>query len=90
MQKTELVKAVAASADLTQRDAQNAVNALTDQITESLCRGESVSLVGFGTFSLRERAARQGKNPRTGEPISIPAGKSVGFKAGKALKDACN
>ncbi len=90
MNKSELVAAVAASAGISQAKAAQAVSAVTDQITNAMARGESVSLVGFGTFSPRERAARTGKNPQTGATIQIAASKSVGFKAGKGLKDSVN
>ncbi|WP_210397282.1 HU family DNA-binding protein [Motiliproteus sediminis] len=90
MQKAELVAAIAESASLTKREAQDALNALTDSVTDALSRGESVSLIGFGTFSQRHRAARKGKNPQTGAVMDIPASNSVAFKPGKALKDACN
>ena len=90
MHKAELVALIAEQASITKTQAQEALNALTDGITDALAEGETVSLVGFGTFSQRQRAARQGKNPQTGATIDIPASKSVGFKPGKALKDACN
>ncbi|WP_423821271.1 HU family DNA-binding protein [Salinisphaera sp. SPP-AMP-43] len=90
MNKTELVDAVAADADLSKADASRAVDAMIDSVTDALKKGDKVSLVGFGVFSVRERAARQGRNPKTGQSIEIPAGKTPGFKAGKALKDAVN
>ncbi len=90
MNKSELVAAVAASAGISQSKAAQAVSAVTDQITNAMARGDSVSLIGFGTFSPRERSARTGKNPQTGATIQIAASKSVGFKPGKALKDAVN
>ena len=90
MQKSELVAQIAEAAGLTKTEAQAALNAITDSITDSLARGESVSLIGFGTFEQRHRAARQGRNPQTGATIEIAAANSVGFKAGKALKDAVN
>lgn len=90
MNKTELVDAVAADADLSKADASRAVDAMIDSVTSALKKGDKVSLVGFGVFSVRERAARQGRNPKTGQSITIPAGKTPGFKAGKALKDAVN
>lgn len=90
MNKTELVDAVAESAELSKVDASRAVDAVIDSITNTLKAGDKVSLVGFGVFSVRERAARQGRNPKTGQSIQIPAGKTPGFKAGKALKDAVN
>lgn len=88
MKKTELVAAVAQTADLTKKDAEKAVSAVIDAITKALADGDKVQLTGFGTFEVRERDARVGKNPQTGEEIQIPASKSPAFKAGKALKDA--
>ena len=90
MNKGELIDAVAGSAGLSRSDATKAVDAVLDNVTRTLAGGDSVSLVGFGTFSVKQRAARTGRNPRTGEPIQIPASKVPGFKAGKALKDAVN
>jgi len=90
MQKSDLVAAIAEAASLTKREAQDALNALTDSVTDALARGESVSLVGFGSFTQRHRAARKGKNPQTGAVMEIPASNAVSFKPGKALKDACN
>lgn len=90
MNKSELVDAVASDADMSKADAGRAVDAVLNQITKALKVGDSVSLVGFGVFSVRKRAARQGRNPKTGESIRIPAGQTPGFKAGKALKDAVN
>jgi len=90
MNKTELVDAVAENANLSKTDAAQAVDAVLSSITGALKKGDKVSLVGFGVFSVRERAARQGRNPKTGQAITIPAGKTPGFKAGKALKDAVN
>lgn len=90
MNKSELIDAVAADADLSKADAGRAVDAAVEAITKALKRGDKVSLVGFGVFSVRSRAARQGRNPKTGQSIHIPAGKTPGFKAGKALKDAVN
>ncbi len=90
MHKAELVAKIAEQAGITKIQAQESLNAITDNVTDALARGETVSLVGFGTFSCRQRAARQGKNPQTGAAIEIPASQSVGFKPGKALKDACN
>lgn len=90
MNKSELVAAVAASAGISQAKAAQVVSAVTDQIANAAARGDSVNLVGFGSFSVRERAARSGKNPQTGATIQIAASKTVGFKAGKALKDAVN
>lgn len=90
MNKSDLVDAVAAQADISKADASGAVDAVVESITNALKKGDKVSLVGFGVFSVRERAARQGRNPKTGQSITIPAGKTPGFKAGKALKDAVN
>ena len=90
MNKAKLVDAVAAKADLSRSDAGNAVEAVFDTITNALQKGDNVSLVGFGTFSVKRRAARTGRNPRTGEPLQIPATNAPGFKAGKGLKDAVN
>jgi len=88
--KSELVDAVAESADLSKAAAGRAVDSMVGAITDSLKQGEQVTLVGFGTFLIRERAARTGRNPRTGEAIEIAAAKNPAFKAGKALKDAVN
>lgn len=88
MNKTELVAAVATKADLSKKDAEAAVKAVIDAVTEALADGDKVALVGFGTFEVKTRAARTGKNPRTGESISIPASKVPSFKAGAALKNA--
>jgi len=90
MNKAELVEAVAGSANLSKADAGRAVDAVVDSITKALRRGEQVSVVGFGTFSVKHRAARSGRNPRTGETIAIAASNVPGFKAGKGLKDAVN
>jgi DNA-binding protein HU-beta len=90
MNKGELIDAVAASAGLSRADATKAVDAVLDNVTRALAGGNSVSLVGFGTFTVKDRAARMGRNPRTGEPIEIAASRVPGFKAGKALKDAVN
>ena len=90
MNKGELIDAVAGSAGLSRADATKAVDAVLDSITSTLANGGSVSLVGFGTFSVKARAARSGRNPRTGETIHIPASNVPGFKAGKGLKDAVN
>ena len=88
MNKTELVAAVAAKAELSKKDAEAAVKAVIDSVTEALADGDKVALVGFGTFEVKTRAARTGKNPRTGEAISIPASKVPSFKACAALKNA--
>lgn len=90
MNKAELIDAVADSANLSKADAARAVDAVLDSVTGALKKGEQVSLVGFGTFEVRERAARQGRNPQTGATIQIAASKAPAFKAGKALKDAVN
>ena len=88
MNKTELVAAIAEKAELKKTDAERALAATLDAITDSLSKGESVQLIGFGTFEVRERSARTGRNPQTGKEIQIAAAKVPGFKAGKALKDA--
>ncbi|MBE6720324.1 MAG: HU family DNA-binding protein [Ruminococcaceae bacterium] len=88
MNKTDLVAAVAAKAELSKKDAEAAVSAVFGAITDALADGDKVALVGFGTFDVKERAARTGLNPRTKEKIEIPASKAPAFKAGKALKDA--
>ena len=88
MNKTGLVAAVATKAELSKKDADAAVKAVIDAVTEALKDGEKVALVGFGTFEVKTRAARTGKNPRTGEVINIPEAKVPSFKAGSALKDA--
>ncbi|MGB5225300.1 MAG: HU family DNA-binding protein [Arenicellales bacterium] len=90
MNKGELIDAVASAAGLSRADATKAVDAVLDSITGTLSNGGSVSLVGFGTFSVKARAARAGRNPRTGETIQIKASNVPGFKAGKGLKDAVN
>lgn len=90
MNKTELAAAVATKAEFSKKDAEKAVNAVIDSIAEALESGDKVQLVGFGTFEVRQREAREGKNPRTGEKITIPASKAPAFKAGKALKDSVN
>ncbi len=87
MTKTDLIALVAESATITKKDATKAVDAIFDGIGEALKKGEKVQLVGFGTFSVKERAERDGLNPRTMEPIKIAASKTPSFKAGKALKD---
>jgi len=90
MNKAELISAVAKAAELNRKDADKAVNALVDVITDALRNGDKVQIVGFGAFEAKERAARIARNPRTGEEIEIPASKSVSFKVGKALKDEVN
>ncbi len=88
MTKAELVTAIAEKTGLTKKDSEKALAAFVDSVTETLANGESIQLVGFGTFEVRERAAREGRNPRTKETITIPATKVPAFKAGRALKDA--
>jgi DNA-binding protein HU-beta len=90
MNKAELIETVADAADMSKSDATRAVDAITQAITDTLKKDEQVAIVGFGTFSLRKRAARSGRNPRTGETISIKASNVPAFKPGKALKDAVN
>jgi len=90
MNKTELIAAVAENASLTKKDAEKAINAVVESVTKALKAGDKVQLVGFGTFEVRARGARTGKNPRTGEAIKIKASKVPAFKAGKALKDIVN
>lgn len=87
MNKAELITAVAEKSEMTKKDAEKAVNAFVEAIEEALIRGDKVSLVGFGTFEVRERAARTGRNPQTREEIRIPATKIPAFRAGKQLKD---
>ncbi len=88
--KTELVANVAETAGLTKKDAEKAVNALFTTVQQALIEGDKIQIIGFGTFEVKERAARTGRNPRTGADIQIPASKNPVFKAGKALKDAVN
>ncbi|TWI03453.1 DNA-binding protein HU-beta [Luteimonas cucumeris] len=90
MNKSELVEAVSSESDLSKADAGRAVDAFIGAVTKALKSGEDVTLVGFGTFTVRARGARTGRNPRTNETINIPASKNPAFKAGKALKDAVN
>ena len=90
MNKNDLIAAVADAANLSKTDAGDAVDAVLDSISGALAKGGEVRLVGFGTFSVAQRAATTGRNPRTGEAIQIPASKQPKFKAGKALKDAVN
>ena len=90
MNKQELIDAVAESADISKAAAGRAVDGMVNAISDALKSGDQVSLVGFGTFSVKDRAERTGRNPRTGEAITIPAMKNPSFKAGKALKDAVN
>ncbi|EJS05846.1 MULTISPECIES: HU family DNA-binding protein [Bacillus] len=88
MNKTELTKAVADKAELTQKDAATATQAVLDAITTALANEEKVQILGFGTFEVRERSARTGRNPQTGEEMQIAASKAPAFKAGKELKEA--
>ena len=90
MNKTELVAAVAEQADISKKDAEKVLKAFVDVVTEEMKKGEKVQLVGFGTFEVSEREAREGRNPLTGEKITIAASKNPKFKAGKALKDMVN
>ncbi len=90
MNKSELIKHIASTASLTQAQATAALNALESGVTKALAAGEDVALIGFGTFSVKERAARIGRNPKTGEEIQIAASKAPSFKAGKGLKDSVN
>ncbi|EEJ51204.1 MULTISPECIES: HU family DNA-binding protein [Oribacterium] len=90
MNKVDLVSAVAKQAELSKKDAGLAVEAVFDAISEALEKGDKVQLIGFGTFDVSERAAREGRNPRTGETMKIAASKAPRFKAGKALKDRVN
>ena len=88
MNKTELIAAVAEKTGLSKKDSEKAVSAVFDSMTEAMVAGEKVQLVGFGTFDVKERAARVGRNPKTKEEIQIPASRVASFKVGKALKDA--
>ncbi len=88
MNKTELIAAVAEKTAMSKKDSEKAVAAFVDVVTEALAKGDKVQLVGFGTFEVKERAARMGRNPQTKQPIEIPASRAAGFKVGKALKDA--
>ena len=90
MNKSELIAAIAAKTGETKKDAEATLNAFTEVVTESLIKGEKVQLVGFGSFEVRKRAARKGRNPQTKEEIKIPASKAPVFKAGKALKELVN
>ena len=90
MNKAELIAAVAAKTGDTKKAAEESLNAFVSAVSDSLAKGEKVQLVGFGSFEVRKRAARKGRNPQTGEEIKIPASKSPVFKAGKALKDTVN
>ena len=90
MNKTELVAAMAEQAEMTKKDAEKALTAFTEVVAKELKNGGKVQLVGFGTFEVSERSAREGSNPQTGEPMKIDASKAPKFKAGKALKDEVN
>ncbi|MCP5160699.1 MAG: DNA-binding protein HU-beta [Hahellaceae bacterium] len=90
MNKSELIDAIAAGADISKAAAGRALDAMTASVSDALKKGDQVTLIGFGTFSVKERAARTGRNPQTGAEISIAAAKVPGFKPGKALKDAVN
>ena len=90
MNKSDLIDAMASKADISKSAAGEALDAVLESITATLKKGDSLTLVGFGTFSVSERSARTGRNPRTGEAIKIAASKNAKFKAGKALKDALN
>ena len=90
MNKTELIAAVADNAELSKKDAEKALKAFVDVVTSELKKGEKVQLVGFGTFEVSERSAREGRNPQTGKTMKIEACKAPKFRAGKALKDAVN
>ena len=90
MNKTQFVEAIADKAGLTKKQAEAALNAMTDVVAETLKAGDKIQLVGFGTFEVKESAARAGRNPKTGETIQIAASKRPAFSAGKALKDAIN
>lgn len=90
MNKTELIAAVAEAAEVSKKDSEKVLKAFVDVVTEELKKGEKVQLVGFGTFEVTERAAREGRNPQSGEVMKIAASKAPKFKAGKALKDMLN
>lgn len=90
MNKAELVAAIAEKSELTKKDAEKALKAFTDVVTEELKKGNKIQLVGFGTFEVAKRAAREGRNPQTGKAMKIPASSAPKFKAGKALKDEIN
>lgn len=90
MNKADLVTKIAEKSELTKKDAEKALNAFVESVQEALKQGDKVQLVGFGTFEVRERAERKGRNPQTKEEITIPASKAPIFKAGKALKDLVN
>ena len=88
MNKTELIAALVEKAGLNKRDSEKALNAFTDVVTDTLIKGDKVQLVGFGSFEVKDRAARTARNPRTGDELTVPASKAPIFKAGKALKEA--
>ena len=88
MNKTELIAALAEKAGLNKRDTEKALNAITDVVTDTLIKADKVQLVGFGSFEVKDRAARTARNPRTGDELTVPASKAPIFKAGKALKEA--
>ena len=90
MNKSELIDAIAQSTDISKMAATRALNTVIESITESLKKGDSVALLGFGTFTVKDRPARTGRNPQTGAPMEIKAARVVSFKVGKALKDALN
>ncbi|NLZ80247.1 MAG: HU family DNA-binding protein [Clostridiales bacterium] len=90
MNKTELVAAIAEKTELSKKDSEKALKAFVEVVTEELKKGEKIQLVGFGTFEVTQRAAREGRNPQSGAVMNIPASKAAKFKAGKALKDAVN
>lgn len=90
MNKSELVASIAEKSDLSKKDAEKALNAFIESVEEALANGDKIQLVGFGTFEVRERAARKGRNPQTKEEINIPATKAPVFKVGKGLKDLIN
>ena len=90
MRKLDLAAAIAEHAELSKDKANDVLNVVLDEITNSVAKGDAVTLVGFGTFQKKDRSARTGKNPQTGAPIQIPASSTVGFKPGKALKDSVN
>jgi DNA-binding protein HU-beta len=90
MNKTELVAAIPEKTELSKKDSEKALKAFTEVVTSELVKGEKVQLVGFGTFEVAKRSAREGRNPQTGETIKIKASKAPKFKAGKALKDSVN
>ncbi|MBE6852758.1 MAG: HU family DNA-binding protein [Ruminococcus sp.] len=90
MTKADLINAIAEKGEYTKKDADKALSTVISSITDALASGEKIQLIGFGTFEVRERAAKTSKNPRTGETIQCPAKKAPAFKAGKALKDAVN